>query len=180
VYRYFNDNGSVQFHSSGEFYAQLTAGAFPLDQEDPETYAEKILSRLDFQGELVSAGAEDNGGQTLTFQQLWNGVPLLGCQATLNYEDGCLVSITSGRRLVGEPEQDNTSAPVTVATALMKFYNGLNTLGDVCSQINTITQAYTLTTTLSEPTPLVPIWYITTDTGAYQLNTLTGELSRTT
>jgi hypothetical protein len=40
-----------------------------------------------------------------------------------------------------------------------------------------MTPGYRLTTT-TESTRLVPVWYVTTDTGAYSLNALTGALER--
>lgn len=177
VYRYYNENGSIQFHSNGEFYAQFTPGAFPVKDGDWEEHARQVLLRLEFPGELLERkGGPESGA--LVFREMWEDVPLLTCQASLNYENGSLVSITSGRRLVGEPEEDNSGQSITVATALMKFYTGLSELGDVCSQISAIVQAYTVTSTLSDPMPLTPVWYITTDTGAYQLDTLNGSLSR--
>ncbi len=179
VYRYYNSSGSVQFHSSGEFSAQFSDGAFPLGEREPQDHAGDILSRLGFQGELIARlGADGEESQSLTFRQIWQGIPLLNCQATLNYEGGSLVSITAGRRLFGQPQPDAAQAPITAATALMRFYTGLNALGDVCSQVNAVTQAYTVTATLADPAPLTPVWYIDTDTGAYQLDMLTGALSR--
>lgn len=177
VYRYYNENGSIQFHSNGEFSAQFTAEGAAV-KEEPASHAGAVLERLNFQGSLLDQQG-DGEWMSLTFQEEWKGVPLLSCQATLNYEQGRLVSM-SGRRLVGSPEQDSSSKPITVATALMKFYTGrLSGLGDVCSQITGITQAYTVTSTISETMSLIPVWCITTDTGTYQLDTLTGELSRT-
>lgn len=180
VYRYYNENGSVQFHSNGEFVVQFVPAALPVEQDELDEYAQETLARLGFQGQMVqNFRDEEKNRQSLTFRESWNGIPLLTCQAVVNYEDGCLVSITGGRRLVGEPEEDSASSPITVATALMKFYTGLNTLGDVCSRIDSITPAYTVVSTISDPTPMIPVWCIVTDTGSYQLDTLTGDLSRT-
>lgn len=179
VYRYFNENGSVQFHSNGEFFAQFTAGAIAVGEKSQLDHAGEMLKRMDFQGKLFSTLDEGEQGETLTFQESWEGVPLLTCQTSLKYQNGYLISITSSRRLVGRPEVDDSNSTITVATALMKFYTGLNTLGDVCSQIKDITQAYTVVSTISDPVPLTPVWCINTDTGSYQLDLLTGMLSRT-
>ena len=62
----------------------------------------------------------------------------------------------------------------------MRFYTGMNALGDVCSRVSGIAEAYAVGSTVSGPMPLTPVWCITTDTGAYQLDTLTGALSRST
>ena len=49
----------------------------------------------------------------------------------------------------------------------------------MCSRIDSITEGYLnpLPNGVG-PSDLVPVWSISTDTGAYLLNTLTGELSR--
>ena len=177
VYRYYNKNGSVQFHSNGEFSARFTSGAVPVDEQGVEAHAQQIMQRLDIQGEVAQSSKTDRG-QTLVFQERWDGVVLLNCQASLNYVHGCLESITGGRRLVGTPVDNTGETPVTVATALMRFYTGVAELGDACTRIDRIVQGYMVTSTISEPMLLVPVWHITTDIRTYQLDTLTGVLSR--
>ena len=135
VYRYYNQNGSVQFHSNGEFSARFSADGIP-------------------SGEIA---LEEHGR---------------------HYEKGNLIRITAGRRLVGEPEPDNSAQQITVATALMKFYTGMKTPGDVYTQITGITPGYVVSSTLSETMPLVPVWHISTDVGTFQLDITTGTPSR--
>lgn len=172
VYRYSNSSGTLQFHSDGSFSAELTPGAFPLGENRTEGCLE-LLEKLRFEGELLSE-RED----ALVFRQTWNGYPLFTQQVTLEVTNGCLTAMTSGRRLIGEPVEDTSRQPITVVTALVRFLNGLNALGDVCSRIDAITPGYVAATSLSGSMTLTPVWQITTDTGAYQLDTITGELSR--
>lgn len=172
VYRYSNSTGSIQFHSDGSFSAEFSSGVFPMGEDRVKDCTE-LLEKLNFRGEVLSE-KED----ALVFRQTWNGYPLFTQQVTLEISDGCLTAMTSGRRLIGEPVEDTTRQPITVVTALINFWNGLNALGDVCSRIDTITPGYVSVTALSGPMTLTPVWQITTDTGAYQLDTLTGELSR--
>ena len=172
VYRYSNDNGSVQFHSDGTFSARLLPGTYPADGDGTQACL-ALLALLDFQGELIR-----EEGNTLTFRQTWEDSPVFNHQAALELEDGCISAITAGRKLVGQPEEDAERPPVSVATALIDFLNGLNALGDVCSRIDRIEEGYTAAATLSGPMTLTPVWRVTTDTGAYQLNLVTGELSR--
>jgi hypothetical protein len=113
-------------------------------------------------------------------RQIWSGVPLFTQQVTLICEQGCLTALTGGRRLVGEPAADSSRTPITTATALIDFFNGLNALGDVCSSIDRIDPGYVSAATLSGPITLTPVWRITTDTGAYQLDMITGALTRVT
>ena len=61
----------------------------------------------------------------------------------------------------------------------MDAFTGLNRLGDVCSQILHIQSSYVSLSTLHGSTmTLRPVWHITTDTGVYQLDTVSGQLSR--
>ena len=84
-----------------------------------------------------------------------------------------------GRRLNGEPELDPSREPISIPTTLFQFYHGVTALGDVCSRIDSITEGYlNPLPNGAGPSDLVPVWSISTDTGAYLLNTLTGELSR--
>lgn len=172
VYRYFNDLGSIQFHSDGSFSAQFVSGAFPVEGEETARCLE-MLQRLGFTGELVEAD-----GDSMTFRQLWDGRPLFNQQVTLEIEDGCLTAMTAGRRLVGDPVQDLSQPPISAVTALIDLLNGINRLGDVCSRVDAIVPGYVAATALSGPMTLTPVWRVTTDTGSYQLDMMTGELGR--
>lgn len=172
VYRYQNENGSIQFHSDGTFSARLEPGAYPAG-DDPERTCQVLLESVGFSGSLIQAD-----GEGLTFLQKLDGVSLFGLQVTVLYENGSLTALTAGRRLVGEPQQDNTRQTISVSTAMVRFLNGVSALGDVCNRVDRIEQGYSCTASLSGPMSLTPVWRITTDTGAYQLDTVTGTVSR--
>ena len=172
VYRYYNDLGSVQFHSDGTFSARLDPAAFPLGENAAESCL-ALLEQLSFQGELVS-----EEGNELTFRQTWQGFPLFQQQVTLVLEGTGVAAMTAGHRLVGEPEVDSSRTVVTVATALVDLMNGVNTLGDVCNRIDGIEQGYVTASSLSGRMILTPVWRVTTDTGTYQLDTVTGTVTR--
>ena len=177
VYLYYNDAGSIQFHSTGDFLASFSPGTFPLGSQDVTEHAAAVLERLDFTGQPLATSFADGEG-SITFCQTWNGTLLLDCLATLNYAGGELVSITDGRRLPGTPHADPNQSTISVPTALMRLFNGLTELGDIYRQIQSITQAYTLSVTLSGPARLTPVWYVQTDTGTYQLDMVSSALSR--
>lgn len=177
VYRYYNSKGSVQFHSNGEFSAQFSTGTFPLADQTLETHGLHILNRLGIEGKVIQR-LESDRQTSVVFQEYWEGIPLLNCQATLNYQEGYLVSITGGRRLTGKPVQSGGAEPITVATALMRFYTGMSEPGDVFTRISGITEGYVVTSTISDPMPLTPVWYISTDVGTFQMDILTGNSSR--
>jgi regulatory protein YycI of two-component signal transduction system YycFG len=172
VYRYFNARGSVQFHSDGAFLATLEPKDFPLGK-DPQQDCLALLSRLHFDGELLEQTAN-----AMTFRQCWQGSPVFNRQVTVTWTQEGISSLDGGRRLVGQPTRDDSRASVTTATALIAFFNGLGELGDVCSRIDAIAQGYLSATSLSGPMTLTPVWRVTTDTGTYQLDTVTGAVSR--
>lgn len=172
VYRYFNEKGSVQFHSDGTFSAQLDPAAFPLG-EDRAAGGLDLMERVGLMGSILEETEEE-----LIFRQTWQGRPLFTQRVTLGCQDGGLASITAGRQLVGAPQEDPSRQTITVATALISFINGVNALGDVCNRIDCIEEGYVTTASLSGPTMLTPVWRITTDTGAYQLDAVTGAVTR--
>lgn len=172
VYRYYNENGSVQFHSDGAISAQLEPSAFPLG-ENQEAGCLALLKGMGFEGSILER-KEDK----LVFLQNWQGSPLFTQQMTLICRDGGLSAITAGRQLLGQSQEDPSRQTVTVATALITFINSVNALGDVCNRIDAIQPGYITAASLSGPTVLTPVWRFTTDTGAYQLDTVTGAVSR--
>lgn len=172
VYRYFNGNGYIQFHSDGALSAQLKEGRFPLGEDVPAGCV-ALMEKLGVRGTII----EQSEGE-LVFRQTWEGRPLFTQQVTLVCQDGCLTAITNGRQLVGRPQEDTSRKTVSAATALIDFLNGVNALGDVCSRIDAIEPGYVAAPSLSGPTSLTPVWRVTTDTGAYQLDAVTGGVSR--
>ena len=103
---------------------------------------------------------------------------MFNCQVQMNYTGNTLVGMSGGRRLTGEPDEGGSEEQISVATALMRFYNGVKGLGDACTQIQEIRQGYILTPAIAEPIPMTPVWQVVTDTCTYQLDTLTGQISR--
>ena len=78
----------------------------------------------------------------------------------------------------GQPEADPTRQTVSVATALIDFINGVSALGDVCNCLDDIQPGYVTAVSLSSPTVLTPVWRVSTDIGDYQLDTVTGGVTR--
>ena len=177
VYRYSNASGTVQFHSTGEFWAEFEPGAFPLDGRTAQEHGAQVLDRLGMDVQLLEQ-VQTGELESVTFRQLLDGAPVLDCQATLNYRDGELASITDARWVIGPAQPGSQEGAVTVTTALMRLYNGLKDLGDIYNRIESITPAYTMSISLSGPARLTPVWYVQTDTGRYQLDPQAGTLAR--
>lgn len=172
VYRYFGKRGSLQFHNDGSFSARFAQGAFPVGNNSV-TSALALLEQLDFTGELLQGS-----GDELTFRQSWQGYPLFSYQVTLTIQDGFFTAITSGQRLSGSPAEDGTREAMTPASALIQLLHGINQLGDVCSRIDGIQPGYAARSALTGVTLLTPVWQVTTDTVVYQLDLVSGAVTR--
>lgn len=177
VYRHQNENGWIQFHSTGEFMAELEPAAFALGEQTAAQHGAALLERMGFECRLLNDATQDGQG-SITFRQLHKGVPVLGCQATLVYRDGGLAGIVDARRMPGVPHRTVGEASLSVASALMRLYNGLKELGDIYTRIDSITPAYTMSAGRSGTAGLTPVWHVQTDTGAYQMDIQTGQISR--
>ena len=172
VYRYSNENGSIQFHSDGTVSARVRPDAFPLGG-DRKAGCLLLMERMGCEGAVL-----EELGDELIFRQSWKGSPLFTQQVTLVCRDGGLASITAGRQLVGSPQEDPGRNVLSVATVVIDFINEVNALGDVCNRIDSVEPGYITAASLSGPTILTPVWRITTDAGAYQMDTVTGEVTR--
>lgn len=176
-YAYQSARGWAEFRSNGSFSVAFydetnTVGG----SGGEEAHALAVLEEVGLTGEVVSR-KEAGGAVTVTLRQTWQDLPVYSCQINLEYEDGCLRSI-SGQRLMGTPQSaSDKSELISVPTALLRVLNGINDLGDICNEITAMTPGYLLTSS-ADGTRLIPMWYVTTDTGAYSLNALTGALER--
>lgn len=172
VYRYESERGTVQFHSDGSFMVRLSAEQFPLGS-DAQTAALNVLEKLNFFGQVTQQGES-----YLTVCQTLDGAQLFNQQATVVWSDTGVIGVEAGRRIYGEPEENSALDTITRATALIDFYNGLSRMGDVCSRVDEVIPGYISTLTLNHIVSLTPVWRVTTDTGAYQLDLVSGELTR--
>lgn len=176
-YAYQGTQGWAEFRSNGSFNITFHDGArMETESGGEEEHALTTLKQVGLTGVVVSR--RESGGQvTLTLRQTWQEVPVYSCQITLEYADGCLQSI-AGQRLMGTPQPSGEKSElISVPTALLRVLNGINNLGDICNEITAMTPGYLLAAS-ADATRLIPIWYVTTDTGAYSLNALTGALER--
>ena len=172
---YESDLGQAEFRSNGNFSFLFSAGAHTASlTEGQQAHALATMARIGFSGNPVSH--TESGQQTLfTLRQIYQDFPIFSCHVTLEYEGFDLHSIT-GQRLMGTPTTESGSTFITVPTALLRILNGITGLGDICSEITAITPGYLLSST--DTVRMIPVWQVTTDTGTYTLNTLTGALDR--
>lgn len=172
VYRWSSAKGYVQFRSSGAVLGEFAPGAFPLEGDGAKGCL-SLLESLGLEAELAA-----QSGNTLTFRQLRENVPLYSQQIVMTVTDGSLTGLEARQQLAGTPVPDGSRKTVSSASALISFLNGVRNLGDVCSRITGITAGYEGTVPLSGPMLLTPVWSVETDTGSYRLDLVSGELVR--
>lgn len=176
-YAYEGPLGWVEFRSNGNFSVTFHDDVLKVKTDGgEEDHALNLMKEVGLTAVLASR--EENGSRvSLTLCQTWQGMPIYSCQIVMKYEDGCLQSV-AGQRLMGTPQSgSDKSELISVPTALLRILNGINDLGDICNEITAMEPGYLLTIS-ADAIRMIPMWYVTTDTGAYSLNALTGVLER--
>lgn len=174
---YTGQYGTIQFRSTGDVSAILDTQAYPLNGQSSVDHASAFLSAMGVDARPLTVTEDSDGNTVVTLRQYYEGIPVFSCQFSLTYQNGALVAM-SGRRLTGAPAVDPDSAPLSVATLLLRFRAGILETGDVFNAIVAITPGYELTSTLGSGARLVPVLRVTTDAGtAYSLNVLTAQLT---
>ena len=176
-YAYESPLGWAEFRSNGSFSVSFVNGTQAARQiGGEETHALRLMEEAGLTVVLESR-EETEDGVELILCQTWQNVPVYSCQITAKYQNGSLLTI-SGQRLMGTPQSvSGESEPISVPTALLRVLNGIDDLGDICNEITAMEPGYLLTAS-ADGSRLIPMWYVTTDTGAYNLNALTGALER--
>ena len=180
VFRYVstNGNGSIQFHSSGIFYALFSPGIQMAENGNLVEHAEGLMKSIGMDWSVVRQW-ESGGGTVLRLRQNYSGAPVYSCTADFRYENGALKSITNAKRLTGTPlSTESGETPLSLATVLIRFLYGANELGDVSSEIAKVEAGYTFSASLTGSGQLTPVWFVETETNRYEMNALTGEFFR--
>ncbi|MEG1999860.1 MAG: hypothetical protein RR053_00505 [Evtepia sp.] len=162
VSEYEGESGCVQFFRTGEFQIAFSAG-LPIDGKDKEEHAMSFLKKLGIESEVI--GIEQD---IVTLRQLYEDLPVFSCDATVEYRDGLLYKVR-GWCLFGETEQGQDRA-LQAETLLLRF---MESVADETTIVSII-PGYAYHTNLSLATTLTPVWYIQTNSGAYQMNCVTG------
>ena len=164
-HRYSSVQGTAEFSMNGTFSVRFQPGAWAKEHERSyEDASQSCQERIDFQGTLISSESGERPGQTvLTYYQNWEGTPLFSCQVTLLWQDDTLLRMET----------------LSAATVLVRFLAGVTEGGFVCSRIDEMNAGYLIVSGTTRPVELTPVWRITTDSGAYYVDAITGELSPT-
>jgi hypothetical protein len=174
--QYAGDGGTATFRNNGEFSVKLEPGIRPLTGE-PEDVLWELLEAMEIKGDKDSLQiVEADGLLRLSVRQLEYGYPVFDCYITFEWEAESLRAV-SGRRLAGAVSPvEREGEEISAATALFRFLSGIKEAGDIRSEVSAMTLGYRFSSSLADT--LEPFWLISTDTGMYYVNGITGETNR--
>ena len=175
VYR--SDSGQCTISRSGSFRASLEGRPAVRDLAKD---AKKTLRAMGFQYLSLSEPQRLRAGfYTLTATQTVLGVPVFSQGLTLTYANDRLVQLegvfyTGAGTLTRISDQPCISA----ADALVAFLSARVDLGWVGSAVTGMTQGYVRSeTAAAAAVHLTPVWRLETDTGSFDVNGITGEVT---
>lgn len=170
---YQGSNGTAEFSSAGRFVFELD-GADVQERADLEHQGLEILSGLGFDGIFAAAQEQESGALAQIYWQSWEGKPVFNCCAVLSWKRGALIR-AEGQQIFGTASVTSSPECLSVPTVLVRFLSGMTKGGYLCSEITAMTAGYEAT--LTPPFQMTPVWNISTDTGVYYVNAITGEFS---
>ena len=160
---------------NGSFTITLTGESWTCPPgQDIGQASRDCLEQMGFQ-----AGEEElfTQGDTTwaTYCQMWEGAPVFSCQVSLTWSGSVLTQV-EGSRLSGESAAGSSSTLLSTLTVLMRFLAGVSQNGYICSQIRSMEDGY-LASGSTRSVQLTPVWRISTDTGDYFVDAVTGTVT---
>lgn len=176
--RYTSPKGTAEFSMNGSFSITLQPSAWSLEEgQDYDEGSQACLTALGISGALDSQH-QTGDRLVLTYRQQWEGHPLFSCQVSLHWEGDQLL-LVEGQALRGTAAATVSSTLLSTPAILVRFLEEINKGGYVCSRIDTMTPGY-LSSGLTGSVQLTPVWQLTTDTGTYFMDALTGAFTAAT
>lgn len=169
--------GTCSVSLDGSFHAELTGRDAVSDLRRD---AEKLLAQMGFSHEALSEAERVSAGvYRIDAAQRILGVPVFSEGLHLTYVNGILTTV-DGVFYTGESQitRISESASNSCADALVALLSSRDQLGWVGSSILRVQQGYRHTESASTSLRLAPVWIIETDTGTFQVNGLTGEVTQ--
>ena len=174
---YRSDLGTCSISRSGEFSAALTGQE---EQRDLERASQKLLRDMGFScGAVPQAERLRAGVYTVCATQQILGMPVFSGDLVLTWSNSRLTAIDG----IFFPGTDSLtrvsdSACLSAADALIAFLSARYELGWVGSAVTGLQQGYIRSeTAAAAAVRLTPVWLLETDTGSFQINGMTGEVT---
>lgn len=172
---YSGPGGTAEFSLNGSFTITFEQDRWRCQPgQSPSDASLSCLEQMGFQGTLEQSVTQGNV-TVLTYFQTWEDTPVFSCRVTLTW-DGQTLTAIEGSRLAGEVESSGSQHLLSTPTILMRFLASVSEGGSVCSRIESMAPGY-LTSGSGRSVQLVPVWRILTDTGAYYVDAVSGDVT---
>ena len=166
IYRYEANRRAIQFRAGGSFYGSR----LNIPVSDIPGFARGFCRQFGYEPPKLQLSG---GTGSAIAGQLAGGVPVANCGVELYFEDGQLVSV-SGAHVGLQDAAVQPGGRMTCVTALVKFLDYRNASGGICSEVTGVRCVYQLQS--APEAELLPVWEIETDTYAYYVDCITGEV----
>lgn len=167
IFSYEADGGAIQFRAGGGFYGSRLS----VPVEDAESFFKEFCRKFGYEGFQAEV---DREAVMFSAAQRLAGVPVGGCEVTMRFEGGALVSVT-GAHVSLEEASAQPGEQMSCMTALVRFLDYRSASGAVCSEVHDIRCVYQLQS--AGPLRLLPVWQIETDTYTYSVDCASGEVA---
>ena len=164
---YCSAKGEMELYSNGRFLTHCTPGAFPVSGGQEAAEGRKALEEMGLSVRFLEE-KQENGVITVTYCQMWDGVPVFDALCSAVFEDGSLQTL-SGQRITGTSTELELWPLPDVPTTLIQVLYWKNEERLVFSSITSMEAGYQSSTGRSSL--LAPVWCITTETGRYVVDT---------
>ena len=166
--------GEANFRGTGSFEMLVYDNDFI--GEEPLTAARHFAAQLglDTLREPVSASVDpETLDGTLELMCTSNSASVVNCRLSVTFSDGEIIMVL-GTRVLDSVVNESGMDTLDVPTVLMRFLALVLDSGRVCSSLDSLELCYSMTATAAGDGSLVPVWRITTDTGEYYINAVSG------
>ena len=164
---YCSAKGEMELYSNGRFLTHCTPGAFPVTSGGEVEEGRKALAEMGLSVRFLEK-QQENSVVTVTYCQMWDGMPVFDALCTAIFEDGSLRTL-SGQRITGSTTEVELWPLPDVPTTLIQFLNWKNEERLVFSSITSMEAGYQ--SSAGRSSLLAPVWCITTETGRYVVDT---------
>ena len=167
---YTSPSGSCTVAAGGDFRAKLSEG----NAVSNFTRAGKsLLKKLDFSFSRLEEPARVRAGvYTVSARQSVLGVPVFCRGLTMTYSNSILTEL-EGEFLMGTLTRVSDDVCISAADAVVRFLSSRVELGWLGSTVTALEQGYLHTEGSAR---LVPAWKVSTDTGSFFVNGISGEV----
>lgn len=171
VYYYSGQNGEASFRGTGEIEISLLDPSFGL-RSAPASEAEKAAKKLGLDPFLISSGDSGDTAKVMLGWR-WQGFEVFNGRLSVSPSEDSTVSI-EGRRSFDEVYRVTESEAMDCQTAIMRFLGIMDENGVSIRKIESVDAGFVLSVPVSGEETLSPAWRISTDSGVYCINAVTG------